>query len=85
MAAFAAARRRGAGAVDRGGLENRCALMGTQGSNPCLSASSAIGNSSAWSGSAKQLRRLETRLQANVPDTFFAWSSQAYFLIPCCR
>ena len=30
--------RRGAGAVDRGGLENRCTLMGTQGSNPCLSA-----------------------------------------------
>ena len=24
--------------VDRGGLENRCALAGTQGSNPCLSA-----------------------------------------------
>ncbi len=30
--------RRDAGAVDRGGLENRCALTGTQGSNPCLSA-----------------------------------------------
>ena len=30
--------RRGAGAVERGGLENRCAFMGTQGSNPCLSA-----------------------------------------------
>ena len=27
-----------AGVVDRGGLENRCALTGTQGSNPCLSA-----------------------------------------------
>ncbi len=24
--------------VDRDGLENRCTLMGTQGSNPCLSA-----------------------------------------------
>ncbi len=24
--------------VERGGLENRCALLGTQGSNPCLSA-----------------------------------------------
>ncbi len=24
--------------VDRGGLENRCSLTGTQGSNPCLSA-----------------------------------------------
>ena len=32
-------RRRGAGAVERGGLENRCAFTGTQGSNPCLSAS----------------------------------------------
>ena len=30
--------RRGAGAVDRGGLENRCTLMGTEGSNPSLSA-----------------------------------------------
>ena len=27
--------------VDRGGLENRCALAGTQGSNPCLSAKKA--------------------------------------------
>lgn len=27
-----------AGAVDRDGLENRCTLTGTQGSNPCLSA-----------------------------------------------
>lgn len=26
--------RRVAGAVERGGLENRCTLMGTQGSNP---------------------------------------------------
>ncbi|MDE6468524.1 MAG: hypothetical protein K2L28_06460, partial [Muribaculaceae bacterium] len=26
------------GVVDRGGLENRCTLAGTQGSNPCLSA-----------------------------------------------
>ncbi len=29
---------KGAGVVDRGGLENRCTLAGTQGSNPCLSA-----------------------------------------------
>ena len=27
-----------AGAVERDGLENRCTLTGTQGSNPCLSA-----------------------------------------------
>lgn len=27
-----------AGVVDRDGLENRCTLTGTQGSNPCLSA-----------------------------------------------
>mgnify|MGYP006954207941 FL=1 len=27
--------------VDRGGLENRCALAGTQGSNPCPSAINA--------------------------------------------
>ncbi len=30
--------RRDAGVVERGGLENRCALTSTQGSNPCLSA-----------------------------------------------
>ena len=30
--------RRGAGVVERGGLENRCALTGTEGSNPSLSA-----------------------------------------------
>src|SRR5690606_15748871 len=34
--------RRGAGVVDRGGLENRCALAGTVGSNPTLSAISLI-------------------------------------------
>ena len=30
--------RKDAGVVDRGGLENRCALTGTKGSNPFLSA-----------------------------------------------
>ncbi len=30
--------RRGAGAVERGGLENRCTHSGTVGSNPTLSA-----------------------------------------------
>ena len=30
--------RRGAGVVERGGLENRCGCKPTQGSNPCLSA-----------------------------------------------
>ena len=30
--------RRGAGAVERGGLENRCARERTEGSNPSLSA-----------------------------------------------
>ncbi len=30
--------RRGAGVVERGGLENRCALTSTEGSNPSLSA-----------------------------------------------
>ena len=34
--------RRGAGAVDRGGLENRCTLMGTEGSNPSLSANTSF-------------------------------------------
>jgi hypothetical protein len=36
----AATARRGAGAVDRDGLENRCTLTGTVGSNPTLSATS---------------------------------------------
>ena len=31
-------RGRGAGVVERGGLENRCTFASTQGSNPCLSA-----------------------------------------------
>ena len=31
-------KRKDAGAVERDGLENRCTLSGTQGSNPCLSA-----------------------------------------------
>ena len=30
--------RRDAGVVDRGGLENRCTLTGTEGSNPSFSA-----------------------------------------------
>ena len=30
--------RKDAGVVERDGLENRCTLSGTQGSNPCLSA-----------------------------------------------
>ena len=34
--------RKDAGVVDRGGLENRCALAGTQGSNPCLSATHGL-------------------------------------------
>ena len=33
--------RRGAGVVERGGLENRCGCKPTQGSNPCLSAKTA--------------------------------------------
>ena len=33
--------RKDAGVVDRDGLENRCTLTGTQGSNPCLSAERA--------------------------------------------
>ena len=33
--------RKDAGVVDRDGLENRCTLTGTQGSNPCLSAINA--------------------------------------------
>ncbi len=36
--------RRGAGVVERGGLENRCALAGTVGSNPTLSATCVVRN-----------------------------------------
>ena len=35
--------RKDAGVVDRDGLENRCTLTGTQGSNPCLSANDKKG------------------------------------------
>ena len=42
MPNFALQTRKDAGVVDRGGLENRCALTGTQGSNPCLSANKQI-------------------------------------------
>ena len=34
--------RRGAGVVERGGLENRCALTSTEGSNPSLSATHLV-------------------------------------------
>lgn len=34
--------RKDAGVVDRDGLENRCTLTGTQGSNPCLSANTQV-------------------------------------------
>ena len=37
--------RRDAGAVERGGLENRCGGDPTQGSNPCLSANHPCFNS----------------------------------------
>jgi hypothetical protein len=36
--------RRGVGAADRAGFENRCALMGTAGSNPALSVMSTANN-----------------------------------------
>ena len=35
---FAGRTWRGAGVVERAGLENRCTLLGTEGSNPSLSA-----------------------------------------------
>ncbi len=38
FATFAIRTRKGAGVVDRDGLENRCTLTGTEGSNPSLSA-----------------------------------------------
>ena len=38
LAGLQADQRRGAGAVERGGLENRCARERTEGSNPSLSA-----------------------------------------------
>ena len=40
--------RRGAGVVERGGLENRCALTRTEGSNPSLSAIPLTANAPIW-------------------------------------
>ena len=40
--------RRGAGVVDRDGLENRCTFASTQGSNPCLSARLSNRSFSVW-------------------------------------
>lgn len=40
--------RKDAGVVDRGGLENRCTLAGTQGSNPCLSAKRSCKSQDLW-------------------------------------
>ena len=34
--------------VDRDGLENRCTLTGTQGSNPCLSADKELQARGLW-------------------------------------
>lgn len=41
-ATFVPPERKGAGAVERGGLENRYTSNGIQGSNPCLSAITAL-------------------------------------------
>ena len=49
--------RRGAGVVERGGLENRCALAGTVGSNPTLSAIIPVANTD---------RRLRRRRNSRV-------------------
>ena len=40
--------RRGAGAVERGGLENRCTRERTVGSNPTLSAIAAVSDPDIW-------------------------------------
>src|SRR5689334_2004098 len=45
--------RRGAGVAERGGLENRCTLAGTVGSNPTLSATSPATLKSALESNEK--------------------------------
>ena len=49
--------RRGAGAVERDGLENRCACKRTEGSNPSLSVG-AFANSSTSASKHQRGRRL---------------------------
>jgi hypothetical protein len=74
--------RRGAGVVDRGGLENRCTFTGTVGSNPTLSASRfqakdgqhlplsafvLLERSPNWYGTALEARRVERPVRVRVP------------------
>ena len=67
-----------AGVVERGGLENRCASNGTQGSNPCLSAS-LFPLFSARAGAPLALRLAGAfSIPISIPAAV-AWKSDALF------
>ncbi len=52
--------------VERGGLENRCAFAGTQGSNPCLSANLGLAPACFAYGSP-YLRTISTPMSFKRP------------------
>ncbi len=68
--------RRDAGVVERGGLENRCALTSTQGSNPCLSAT----HPQHWSQlkktslKAREFGRLRAAIRHMAPSLRGKWA-----------
>src|SRR2546423_757658 len=63
--------RRGAGAVERGGLENRCAFTGTVGSNPTLSASLLRMKAEGRNGSAVRMCRGSHRSLSHFRLSYF--------------
>jgi hypothetical protein len=60
--------RRGARVAESGGLENRCTLTGTVGSNPTLSVRDLfMERSPNWYGTALEARRAERPVRVRVP------------------
>jgi hypothetical protein len=55
--------------VDRGGLENRCTLAGTQGSNPCLSADITLTKEQTTENQYFQWFFLWGKKQENAPKS----------------
>ena len=60
--------RKDAGVVDRDGLENRCTLTGTQGSNPCLSAKKQP-LQAVFFGSSRKFGAFDSRKPTSPPST----------------
>jgi hypothetical protein len=84
--------RRGARVAESGGLENRCALTGTVGSNPTLSVRDIIMERSPnWYGTALEARRAERPVRVRVPLSplydpnlkFEIWDLNVRLRTPC--